>query len=218
MPTDDRVSLRPDFFLRADLADDEAFYATPRLVAHIDDRARDRLAAHYSQVLAPETDLLDLMSSCISHLPGDVRFKSVTGLGLNAVELETNPQLTRHVVHNLNRDPRLPFPDAIFDACLIAVSIQYLTQPSIVLAEVARTLRPCAPCIVSFSNRMFPTKAVAIWRSIGDRDHARLVAAYFDADEAFDTPELSILNPPTGIGDPLYAVTARRKTKGAQFE
>jgi SAM-dependent methyltransferase len=201
---------RREFFDRVDASDDELFYAVPRLVAHIDDDARARLAAHYAEVLAPDTAILDLMSSCVSHLPADVTFAAVTGLGMNAVELDANPRLTARVVHNLNREPRLPFTDAAFDACLIAVSIQYLTQPVAVLAEVARILKPAAPCVVSYSNRMFPTKAVAVWRAVGDRDHAGLIAAYFDAAGGFAEPTFAALRPATGIGDPLYAVTARR--------
>ena len=202
---------RPEFFDRVDASEDELFYAAPRLVAHIDDQARASLAAHYAEVLAPGTAILDLMSSCVSHLPADVAFAAVTGLGMNAVELDANPQLTDRVVHNMNREPRLPFADAAFDACLIAVSIQSLTQPVAVLAEVARVLKPTAPCVVSFSNRMFPTKAVAVWRAIGDRDHAGLIGAYFDAAADFDPPTFTALRPPTGVSDPLFVVTARRR-------
>ena len=202
---------RPEFFDRVDASEDELFYAVPRLVAHIDDQARTSLAAHYAEVLTPGTAILDLMSSFVSHLPAEVAFAAVTGLGMNAVELDANPQLTERVVHNLNREPRLPFADAAFDACLIAVSIQYLTQPGAVLADVGRVLKPAAPCIVSFSNRMFPTKAVAVWRAIGDRDHAGLIAAYFDAAGGFAEPAFAALQSPTGMSDPLYVVTARRK-------
>ena len=38
---------------------------------------------------------------------------------MNAAELEANPVLTRRIVHNLNRDPTLPFADAAFDACFL---------------------------------------------------------------------------------------------------
>jgi hypothetical protein len=46
------------------------------------------------------------------------------------------------------------------------------------MSELRRTLRPGAPLVVSFSNRCFPTKAVAIWLNSGPRDHARLVEIY----------------------------------------
>jgi SAM-dependent methyltransferase len=161
-------------------------------------------------VLPPGGLILDLMSSFASHLPEGVAFGGVVGLGLNAVELAANPQLTAGVVHDLNRVPSIPFADGRFDACLITVSVQYLVRPIEVFAEIARVLRSGAPCIVSFSNRMFPTKAVAIWRAFGDQDHARLIAHYFNQSGGFDAPRLSDLSPMPGTSDPLFAVTAVR--------
>ncbi len=151
------------------------------------------------------------MSSCVSHLPDELVCASVTGLGMNRAELEANPRLTDHLVHDLNARPVLPFDRARFDACLIAVSVQYLTRPLEVFADIARVLRPGAPCMVSFSNRMFPTKAIAIWRALGDAGHARLVAHYFALAGGFDEPELADLSPEPGVSDPLFAVTARRR-------
>src|SRR5688572_28690354 len=113
---------QPEHFQRADDGDDGAFYVEPRLVAHIDDPARAALAAFYREALRPDSDVLDLMSSYHSHLPDDARYKSVIGLGMNATELGENHQLTGHVIHDLNKTPELPFPDAAFDACLLAVS------------------------------------------------------------------------------------------------
>ncbi len=209
--TESTVPLRPEFFERVDNSDDEAFYEPTRLVAHIDDPARDALAAHYQKVLPANGRILDLMSSYHSHLPETANYRSVVGLGMNETELVENSCLTERVVHNLNRDPHLPLADADFDACLIAVSVQYLTQPDVVLADVARVLKSGAPCIVSYSNRCFPTKAVAVWRSLGDQDHAKLIALYFDTAGGFEPASLDILKPPTGPSDPLYVVTATRK-------
>jgi SAM-dependent methyltransferase len=155
--------------------------------------------------------VLDLMSSCISHLPPEPELASVTGLGMNAVELQANPRLTERVVHDLNRDPRIPFADARFDACLIAVSVQYLVHPIEVFAEIGRALKPGAPCIVSFSNRCFWTKAVAIWRALSDENHARLVGLYFRLSGAFEEAVCDDLSPNPGRTDPLFAVTARRR-------
>ena len=209
--SDDTTPLKPEFFERVDNNEDEAFYIPPRLVAHIDDAARDALAAHYATVLPADGDILDLMSSYHSHLPETQSYNDVVGLGMNDTELDENAQLTERVIHNLNRDPALPFATARFDACLIAVSIQYLTKPVAVLAEVARVLKSGAPCIVSYSNRCFPTKAVAVWRVIGDQDHAKLVALYFESAGGFQPAELDVLNPPGSATDPLYAVTAKRQ-------
>jgi SAM-dependent methyltransferase len=202
---------RDAYFARQDEGDDAAFYRAPRLVAHLDDAARAALAAYYGRVLAPGSDVLDLMSSCVSHLPRDLASGSVTGLGMNAAELAANPQLTAALVHDLNARPNLPFADASFDACLIAVSVQYLTRPVAVFADIARVLRPGGCCIVSFSNRCFPTKAVALWRAFGDAGHAWLVRAYFRRAGGFAEPELADLSPRVGMaGDPLFAVRALR--------
>ena len=73
------------------------------------------------------------------------------------------------------------FGDGAFDAACLCVSVQYLQRPVDVFREVGRVLRAGAPFVVSFSNRCFPTKAVAIWQSISGPDQQRLVAAYMRA-------------------------------------
>src|SRR6185503_5308144 len=98
----------------------------------------------YSGVLPAGGRLLDLMSSWRSHLPPGSGQREVVGLGLNAEEMADNPQLTSHVVHDLNRDPRLPFDDGAFDGVTCAVSIQYMIHPVLVFREVRRVLRPGA--------------------------------------------------------------------------
>lgn len=202
--------LRPEHFARVDEDDDALFYSEPRLVTHIDEPARAALSAWFRDNLPAGGDILDLMSSCVSHLPPDVAWRRVAGLGMNAVELEANPQLTDHVVHDLSLDPVLPYVDASFDACLITVSVQYLIHPLAVFAEIARVLRPGGLCAVSFSNRMFPTKAVAVWRALDDGGHAQLVAWYFGRTPGFAVPVFADLSPDPGAGDPLYMVSARR--------
>jgi SAM-dependent methyltransferase len=148
------------------------------------------------------------MSSWRSHLPAELRPSEVVGLGLNAEEMADNPQLTRAVVHDLNRDPRLPFADEEFDGAMCAVSIQYVVHPLRVFRELHRVLRPGAPFVVSFSNRCFPTKAVAVWLSMTDAQHRTLVRSYFDAAGGWTDIE-DDERVPAGDGDPLYAVWAR---------
>jgi SAM-dependent methyltransferase len=130
------------------------------------------------------------------------------GLGLNPEEMADNPQLTSHVVHDLNRDPRLPFGTAEFDGAMCAVSIQYVTHPLLVFREVRRVLRPGAPFVVSFSNRCFPTKAVAVWLDFTDQQHLTLVRTYFEAAGGWTDARVEDRSP-GGSGDPLYAVWAR---------
>jgi SAM-dependent methyltransferase len=172
------LGLPPGAFDRIDEEDDAAFYEEPRLVYHIDDHAVAALTGLYRTVLPAGGVLLDLMSSWVSHLPPDVDYAEVIGLGLNAAELAANPRLGRRFVQDLNRDPSLPLPDGSVDAVMICVSIQYLQQPVVVLREAARVLRPGAPIAISFSNRCFWTKAVAVWRALDDDGHARLVGLY----------------------------------------
>ena len=165
-------------FDRIDEEDDEFFYEEPRLVYHIDDNAVGALTALYRAVLPSGGVLLDMMSSWVSHLPPEIVYSEIIGHGMNAAELAANPRLGRWFVRNLNRDPSLPLPDRSVDAAMICVSIQYLRQPVAVLREVGRVLRPGGPVVISFSNRCFWTKAVAVWRALDDGGHAKLVELY----------------------------------------
>ena len=196
----------PAAYERDDEAPDDRFYAVARRVVHIDDGAIAALGRLYADALPARGRLLDLMSSWRSHLPAD-RADEVVGVGLNAEEMADNPQLARHVVQDLNRDPRLPFGDATFDGAMCAVSIQYVLHPACVFREVRRVLRPDAPFVVSFSNRCFPTKAVALWLHTTDAQRRTLVRAYFEAAGGWTDVREEDRSP--GGGDPLYAVWAR---------
>ena len=196
-------------FQRVDESADTNFYVQPRLVTHIDDAAIDALRAHYAKFLPKQGRLLDLMSSWISHYPDDLESQRVAGLGMNAEELAENPQLTEWVVRDLNADPVLPYGDGEFDVVTIAVSVQYLKQPLEVFREIGRILRPGGGCIVSFSNRCFPTKAVRLWQSMGDEGHVQLVGAYFHFSGAFEPPQWHDISPAKGQSDPMYVVQSR---------
>jgi len=175
---DDTLGLPEGAFARLDDEDDSVFYEPARLVLHIDNHAVAVLTRLYREILPAGGVLLDLMSSWVSHLPKDVDYAEIIGHGMNAEELAGNPRLSRWFVQNLNRDTVLPLADASVDAAMICVSIQYLQQPVAVLREIARVLRPGGVLVVSFSNRCFWTKAVAVWRGLDDNGHARLVELY----------------------------------------
>ena len=202
--------LQPHHFARVDETPDTWFYQPPRIVTHIDEPACAALALFYRERLPAGGRILDLMSSCVSHLPKDVAYDRVIGHGMNVTELSANKQLTGAFVQDLNKNPALPFADATFDGCTVAVSVQYMTRPVEIFREVARILKPGAPFILSFSNRMFPTKAVAIWRALDDNQHGGLVNLYFRLSEGFGPAEFLDISPFPGRSDPLYAVIAPR--------
>jgi hypothetical protein len=210
MPSEpeDGLGLPSGAFARIDDTDDDLFYEPPRLVLHIDDGAVAALTDLYRAVLPPGGVLLDLMSSWVSHLPPEIDYE-VIGHGMNAEELAANPRLSRWFVQNLNRDPTLSFADTSVDAAMICVSIQYLQRPVAVLREVRRALRPGTPLVISFSNRCFWTKAVAIWRALDDQGHAALVERYL-RHAGFALIETRVLTEwVEDVSDPMIAIIGR---------
>ena len=210
MPMDDTLGLPPEAFAKIDTDDDALFYDEPRLVYHIDEHAVAALTEFYRTALPPGGVLLDLMSSWVSHLPPDVPYAEVIGIGMNAAELAANPRLDRRLVHDLNREPALPLADASVDAAMICVSIQYLQQPVAVLREVLRVLRPGGASVISFSNRCFPTKAVAVWHRLTDSGHARLVERYLSTAGFAEVETRLLAEWIEDEQDPLIAVTGRK--------
>ncbi|MYW71145.1 MULTISPECIES: class I SAM-dependent methyltransferase [Pseudonocardia] len=201
------MSVFPDgFFDRADQVDDREFYLPPRFVQHIDEGAIAAASAFYDEI-GTTGRVLDLMSSWVSHLPH--RPEHLTVLGMNRAELAANEMAHEAVRHDLNADPVLPFADAAFDACVCTVSVDYLTDPVAVFAEVGRVLVPGGVFAATFSNRCFPTKAVRGWLASDDRTRVAIVGEYFRRSGAFDTPAARDCGAP---GDPLYAVWARTPT------
>jgi SAM-dependent methyltransferase len=190
---------------KVDSRDDTAFYDSPRFVTHADDAFLARLTELYDDLLADGDDVLDAMSSWVSHLP-DRPLGRVVGHGLNEAELKENDALDEYFVQNLNADRQLPFADEAFDAVLCALSVQYLQYPGEVFGEFHRVLEPGGVLVVSFSNRMFPTKAVRAWRERSMDGRAELVSSYARS-AGFAEPTVVRERPDT---DPFYAVVARR--------
>ena len=169
----------PRAFDRMDPREDALFYSQPRLVQHIDSTAIANITDLYARFLQPGMQVLDLMSSWVSHLPDTLDGLQLTGLGMNARELEQNTRLAHRVVHDLNTQPALPLPDNSFDAVVCTVSVEYLVEPVAVFRELARVLKPGAPAIVTFSDRCFPTKAIALWGELHPFERLALVQEYF---------------------------------------
>jgi SAM-dependent methyltransferase len=212
--------LHPNQRQKLDDTDDTLFYNFPRFVTHVDEGFIQQLTELYRERLQPNTRILDLMSSWVSHLPEEIEFAHVEGHGLNEEELARNPQLAHYFVQNLNQDLKLPLEDQSFDAVLNTVSVQYLQYPEAIFSEIHRILKPGGIAIVSFSNRMFYQKAIQAWRDGSERDRVNLVKGYFKAIPGFSEPELIIRESSLpkvlqlmGMpgGDPFYAVIA---TKG----
>jgi len=180
------------------------------MVKHIDDNACEALTRFYRNFLKPDSAVLDLMSSWVSHLPEDIQYSRVSAQGMNKEELEANPQLDDYVLQNLNENQTLVYEDETFDLCTIAVSVQYLTSPVKVFEEIARVLKPNGVCCVSFSNRMFPTKAILAWRMGSNEDHCNLVSHYFKKTEKFAEVTVERLVEDNGYYDPLFAVIGKR--------
>lgn len=195
-----------DFFRRQNESPDAFFYGPPRLVTHIDDAAIAEVGRLYTE-LAIKGQVLDLMSSWISHF--ETAPAELTVLGMNRDELDANDDASAAAVSDLNEDPVLPFADASFDAAVCCVSADYLTRPFEVFAEVGRVLRPGGLFVNTFSNRCFPEKAILGWLMSDDGAHCELVAEYYRHAGCFAEPTVEHRNADKP-GDPLYAVWAAR--------
>jgi SAM-dependent methyltransferase len=207
------VDWPPGFFDRADPMPDRYFYAAPRLVTHIDDGAISAVGALYDE-LGVEGDVLDLMSSWISHFRRPPR--RLTVLGMNLPELEANADAKVRVVHDLNADPTLPFADDSFDSAVCCVSVDYLTSPVEVFSDVSRVVREGGLFVCTFSNRVFATKAIRGWLESTDAQRCAIVAAYFEASGRWGEPTVRRCTPLTLSGDPLFAVWARNERAGGR--
>lgn len=201
------TQLPADWFRRIDEAPDEDFYREPRFVAHIDLATIEALSTFYREFIPTGSDVLDLMSSWISHLPEDLSVGRVAGLGMNEAELAANPQLSDFCVHNLNDQPRLPYPEGAFDRIILAVSVQYLKRPLEVMASSHKVLREGGAICIAMSHRLFPTKAVLAFHELGASERVQLVGHYLKS-AGFSNVVFEDRSPPNA--DPLWLVIGRR--------
>jgi SAM-dependent methyltransferase len=176
-------------FKRDDESPDTEFYKKPRLVDHLDSMARSTVEELYLRLIPEQSRILDLMAGPDSHLVERLKPQSVVGLGLNQEELNDNSVLTERVIHDLNADISLPFDENEFDVVVNTVSVDYMTRPLEVFREVARILRPGGLFVVVFSNRMFPPKAVRIWKRTNEAERMDLVKRFFSLSGRFSAPE-----------------------------
>jgi SAM-dependent methyltransferase len=212
-----------DAFSRLDENDDATFYSTDRFVSHLDSLALDTVEKLIGELVVEENPvILDLMAGWDSHIPEKLEPSGVVGLGLNRNELSRNTSLSEVVIHDLNRDPFFPFPEHTFDAVINTVSVDYMTKPIQVFREVGRILKPGGLFLIIFSNRMFPEKAVRVWRESSEDERVLLVEDFFKETGLFEKTSVFVSKGKPrpeedkyshlGIpSDPIYAVYADRK-------
>jgi SAM-dependent methyltransferase len=210
-------------FARLDESDDAQFYTTDRFVSHLDSLALETVEKLTGELIVEENAvLLDLMAGWDSHIPERLKPSKVVGLGLNTNELSENTSLSEIVIHDLNKDPILPFPNNTFDAVLNTVSVDYMTKPVQVFREVGRILRPGGLFLVIFSNRMFPEKAVRVWKESSEDERVLLVEDFFKEASLFEKASVFVSKGKPrpendkyshlGIpSDPIYAVYADKR-------
>ena len=211
----DLEGMHPRAFDKADPAPDALFYAEPRFVTHLDDAAIRTVTALYRTMLPEGGVILDLMSSWVSHLPEEMSFERVIGHGMNEEELAANTRLDSHFVRDLNAEPSLPLADHYLDGACLCVGVQYLQHPVTVFRDLVRCLRPQAPLVISFSDRCFPTKAVAIWQALDNPDRQRLLETLLRR-AGFGSVEMGAVTPDADDPDwrdPIYAVIARSEAE-----
>jgi len=208
-------------FERLDGSADAIFYTKPRLVQHIDDTALDMVRQIQARFVQADMSVLDLMGSWQTHLPENTGLKKLTGLGLNAIELQRNKMLNASRVHDLNADPELPFGNRTFDAVLCSLSVEYLIHPLEVFSEVARVLKPGGTFVVTFSNRWFEPKTIRLWTELHEFERMGLVLEYFRNTHRFEdlhTYSVRGLSRPVNdkyygqlpYSDPVYTVWGQR--------
>lgn len=205
-------------FTRTDNRPDDEFYREARLVDHLDATCRRRIAALYQDLLPAGGKVLDLLASWNSHVAAGDYELSV--LGMNSAELAANPAAQERVTHDLNREGVLPWPDACFDAVISTAAFEYLLEPSAVLAEVRRVLKPGGVLVVSFSNRYFPPKATRLWTLLHPMERLGWALAQFTGaafGECQTLVECGLQRPPEdryaaryAAMDPLFAVWGRK--------
>ncbi|MGD9157757.1 MAG: methyltransferase domain-containing protein [Desulfobacteraceae bacterium] len=212
-----------DAFSRDDSSDDHIFYEKDRFVNHIDKVAMETVELLIGDlVIENDPVILDLMAGWDSHIPESVKASETTGLGLNENELKGNKNLTRYMLHDINSDPKLPFGENYFDIVINSLSVDYMTKPLEMFHEVARVLKPGGLFLVIFSNRMFPTKAVRVWKDSSETERIILVEEYFQGSGMFEKPAKFISKGKDRpkedkyyeyckSSDPVYALYAEKK-------
>ena len=201
---------------KLDTSDDQIFYQEPRYVHHLSHSFRDRLTNLYSKYLCKHHIILDLMSSWVSHLPTNTKYKKVIGHGMNKSELNSNHRLDSFWVQDLNKTQNMPIEDSNIDIGLIVAGWQYLQYPEKVSSELSRIIKRDSLLVVSFSNRAFWTKSPNIWTNSSEDQRIKYVKSVLSAngwrvEKIFNekTYENKLLGFYSFESDPFFSVVAR---------
>ena len=208
----DRDGFPDGFFDRQDPSPDQHFYDVTRLVTHIDDDAIAAVGELYDE-LGIDGAVLDLMSSWVSHFrrppgaPHGARHEPRRARGQpgRVRARRARPQRsTRRSRSTTSRSTRR------CAACRSTTSC----EPIEVFREVRRVLRPGGPFVCTFSNRLFPTKAIRGWLATDDRGALR--------DRRHLLPSIRRLDRPgrraPDAHSPRQAIRSTRSTPGAGTE
>ena len=160
---------------KLDESNDEEFYSDPKFVYHLDANFRNYLSSVYKNEINDNSTVLDLMSSWVSYLPLEKKYKKVIGHGLNKEELERNKTLNSFWVQNFNLSQKIPLESGSVDYCLMVAAWQYLQYPENITKEVSRILSDKGKILVSFSNRAFWHKAPNIWTTSSEEERVKYV-------------------------------------------
>ena len=209
-------------FIRKDNEPDSKFYSTPRMVHHLDSRARSTVRDIHDNYLKNRESTLDLMASWDSHLSETFSASRLTVLGMNMEELKSNALADECICQDINENPSLPFREEEFGNIICTSSVEYLTKPLEIFNEIARVLKPGGICVMTFSNRWFPPKVVKIWKELYEFERLGLVINYFLQTKSFEKiTALSFRGWPRPVddkyfgsfqySDPIFGVTAVKK-------
>ena len=113
--------------------------------------------------------------------------RRLTVLGMNGAELDAQPDGAPSASCTTStRTRRCRSPTPTFDAAVCCVSVDYLVRPIEVFARASAgccARAGCSSC--TFSNRLFPTKAIRGWLATDDAGHCTIVERYFAASGCF---------------------------------
>ncbi|WP_019091341.1 class I SAM-dependent methyltransferase [Komagataeibacter europaeus] len=208
----DLHGFHPHSFTVASTESDTAFHSRRPAGPMLDQGALTAITTLYRTLLPEDGNILDIMAGPDSHLPPDMEFDSVIGIGVNTQALDSNPRLTDRVVEDINETPDLPLADESMDAALLCDVVPYLRQPTQVFRDIARVLQPGGLIIITFGDRFIPQKATALWQALDEGDRRRMLSILLQRAGFGPVDNGNVTPAPEDLfwHDAVHAMTARR--------